>query len=98
MDEEMFEMMEPLRTAIERAMAQARAYGHEMMEFIDSFVAAHATCELCGATLRVGYSAANPRSDPTVLDGTTTLTICPSRGSKAPPSSEEHGGTRNVVG
>jgi hypothetical protein len=80
MDEEQFEMMEPLRRALESAMAAAKQQGHHMSETIDSFVAAHATCELCGATVRVGYSVSNPRSDPIVLDGTTTSERCAGRG------------------
>lgn len=76
-DEERYEMMQPLRTALEKAMREAKAMGHLMSETMDSFVAAHATCEYCGATLRVGYSVANPRSDPVVLDGTTASESCP---------------------
>ena len=79
MDEELFEMMEPLRTALEKAMAEAHRLGHRMSERIDSFVAAHATCEHCGATLRVGYSPSNPRSDPIVLDQSTTQVRCSRR-------------------
>ena len=75
-DDELFEMMEPLRTALEKAMNEARTLGHRMTESVDSFVSAHATCEYCGATLRVGYSVANPRSDPIVLDGATSLEQC----------------------
>ncbi len=83
MDDDLFEMMQPLRTALERAMTEARALGHHMSESIDSFVAAHAVCEYCGAILRVGYSPANPRSDPVVLDGVTATARCSgvSRGS-----------------
>ncbi len=76
MDDELLEMMQPLRDALEKAIADAKRLGHHMSESIDSFVSAHATCERCGAVLRVGYSVANPRSDPIVLDASTAMEKC----------------------
>ncbi len=77
MNEETFELSQPLRTAIGHVTEAMHAQGHRMTASIDSAVAAHATCEHCGTVVRVGYSVENPRSDPVVLNGPTNQ-ACPS--------------------
>ena len=76
MNEEAFELTQPLRTAIAHVTEAMHTRGHRMTASIDSAVAAHATCEHCGTVVRVGYSAENPRSDPVVLNGATNQ-ACP---------------------
>ncbi len=79
MDEETFELSQPLRTAITHVTSTMHTRGHRMAASIDSAIAAHAICEHCGTVVRVGYSVENPRSDPVVVSGPTNQ-VCPGPG------------------